>query len=634
MAKNVKINEKELFNKYVRESENAPQQGGNKMPGPGPGGPGGRNRGMHATGKPKATKASLKRLFSYIGKDKYKLIIVLICLLCTTVSSLGGSYMLRPIVNNLVATDKTVSQRVTELFIGLGVMAVIYLVGVLASYGQSRIMMGISQNALQRIREDLFNKLQKLPVKYFDTHSHGELMSRFTNDVDVIGEMLNSTIVQLFSGIVTLIGTLILMVYTNWILSVITILMIPLFAKAGGAIANRSRKFYKSQQAALGGVNGYIEEMVTGQKVVKVFNHEDTAMEEFNLLSDHLQKSQMNAQFFGGIMGPIMGNMSQINFAVTATVGGILCLINGFDIGGLTIFTNYSKQFSRPINEISMQMNTIFSALAGAERVFDAMDQEPEAADVEGAICEGKLDGEVRLTDVTFGYVPEKVILKKVSCYAKPGQKIAFVGSTGAGKTTITNLINRFYDIDEGSITIGGRDIKEYSRDYLRQNVAMVLQDTHLFTGTVMENIRYGRMDATDEEVIEAAKLASAHTFIKRLKHGYNTMLEGAGANLSQGQRQLINIARAAVSKAPILILDEATSSVDTRTERHIERGMDRLMKERTTFVIAHRLSTVRNANAIMVLEQGEIIERGTHEELLAMKGRYYNLYTGKVELD
>ena len=635
MAKKGTINEQELFHKYVKEADNGPSNDGKKPVGPGPGGPGGgRNKGMYATGKPKATLASLRRLFSYIGKDKYKLIIVLLCLLATTVSSLGGSYMLRPIVNNLVAADKTVEERITKLLLGIAVMACIYLVGVVASYGQSRIMMGISQNALQRIREDLFNKLQKLPVKYFDTNSHGELMSRFTNDVDVIGEMMNSTIVHLLSGIVTLIGTLILMVYTNWILSIITIIMVPLFAKAGGAIANRSRKYYKSQQAALGGVNGYIEEMVTGQKVVKVFNHEETAKEEFNILSNHLQKSQMNAQFFGGIMGPIMGNMSQINFAVTATVGGILCLTSGFDIGGLTIFTNYSKQFSRPINEISMQMNTIFSALAGAERVFDAMDQEPEAPDVDGAICEGTLNGEVRLTDVTFGYVPEKVILKKVSCYAKPGQKIAFVGSTGAGKTTITNLINRFYDIDEGSITIGGRDIKEYSRDYLRQNIAMVLQDTHLFTGTVMENIRYGRMDATDEEVIEAAKLASAHTFIKRLKHGYNTMLEGAGANLSQGQRQLINIARAAVSKAPILILDEATSSVDTRTERHIERGMDRLMKERTTFVIAHRLSTVRNANAIMVLEQGEIIERGTHEELLAMKGRYYNLYTGKVELD
>lgn len=632
MAQKAKINEKELFDKYIKDSSLKADAQGKKMQGPG--GPGGRNKGMLATGKPKATGKSLKRLFSYIGKDKYKLIIVMLCLLGSTVSSLGGSYMLRPIVNNLVAADKTVQERVTQLLMGLGVMAAIYLVGVLASYGQSRIMMGISQNALQRIREDLFNKLQKLPVKYFDTHSHGELMSRFTNDVDVIGEMMNTTIVQLFSGIITLIGTLILMVYTNWVLSVITILMIPLFAKAGGAIANRSRKYYKSQQAALGGVNGYIEEMVTGQKVVKVFNHEDTAMEEFDLLSDHLQKNQMNAQFFGGIMGPIMGNMSQINYAVTATVGGVLCLTRGFDIGGLTIFTNYSKQFSRPINEISMQMNTIFSALAGAERVFEAMDQEPETADAQDAISQGKLDGEVRLTDVTFGYVPEKVILKGISCYAKPGQKIAFVGSTGAGKTTITNLINRFYDIDQGSITIGGRDIKDYSRDFLRQNVAMVLQDTHLFTGTVMENIRYGRMDATDEEVIEAAKLASAHTFIKRLKHGYNTMLEGAGANLSQGQRQLINIARAAVSKAPILILDEATSSVDTRTERHIERGMDRLMKERTTFVIAHRLSTVRNSNAIMVLEQGEIIERGTHEELLAMKGRYYNLYTGKVELD
>ncbi len=628
------VNRDVLFKKYVKDKEDSPNtQAQGRRPGPG-GGPGGRNRGMNATGKPKAARASIKRLFSYIGNDKYKLFIVLICLLASTVSSLGGSYLLRPIVNHLVDANTSVEEKISGLLGGILLMLGIYFIGVMSSYGQSRFMLRISQNALQRIREDLFDKLQHLPVSFFDTNSHGELMSRFTNDVDVIGEMMNTTIVQVFSGVISLIGTLALMLYTNVILAVVVIVSVPLFAKAGGAIANRSRKYYKSQQAALGGVNGYIEETVTGQKVVKVFNHENISTEEFEVLSDHLQKSQMNAQFFGGIMGPVMGNMSQISYAITAMVGGILCVLGKFDIGGLTIFTNYSRQFSRPINEISMQMNTIFSALAGAERVFDIMDQEPEEPDVPGAVKEGNMDGRVELKDVTFSYVPGKVILKGVSCYAKPGQKIAFVGSTGAGKTTITNLINRFYDIDSGSITIGGRDIKEYSRDYLRQNVAMVLQDTHLFTGTVMENIRYGRMDATDEEVKEAAKLASAHTFIKRLKHGYDTMLEGAGANLSQGQRQLINIARAAVSKAPILILDEATSSVDTRTERHIERGMDRLMKERTTFVIAHRLSTVRNANAIMVLEHGEIIERGTHEELLEQKGRYYNLYTGKAELD
>ena len=358
------------------------------------------------------------------------------------------------------------------------------------------------------------------------------------------------------------------------------------------------------------------------------------AVEEFEYLNYDLRDKQIKAQFFGGIMGPVMGNLSQVSYALTATIGGILCVARGFDIGGLTVFVNYSRQFSRPINEISMQINTIFSALAGAERVFDIMDREPEPEDSKDAVSLPNMEGNVTLEHVTFGYNPNKVILKDISLYAKPGQKIAFVGSTGAGKTTITNLINRFYDIDSGSITIDGVDIRKIKRDDLRRNIAMVLQDTHLFTGTVRENIRYGRLDATDDEVIKAAKTASAHSFIMRLEHGYDTMLEGDGANLSQGQRQLLNIARAAISKAPILILDEATSSVDTRTERHIEHGMDRLMENRTTFVIAHRLSTVRNANAIMVLENGEIIERGDHDDLLKMKGRYYNLYTGLSELD
>ena len=418
-------------------------------------------------------------------------------------------------------------------------------------------------------------------------------------------------------------------------------------------------------------MNGYIEETITGQKVVKVFNHEESAREEFDYLNQDLRGKQIRAQFFGGIMGPVMGNMGQVSYSLTAAIGGILCVLRGFDIGGLTVFVNYSRQFSRPINEVAMQVNTIFSALAGAERVFAVMDEAPEAEDVENAITieeteDGKhyyvipkanafvkehgkpegtahenelnyyaeVKGAVTLKDVTFGYLPDKTILKHISLYAKPGQKIAFVGSTGAGKTTITNLINRFYDIDSGQILMDGFPITQIARDSLRRNIAMVLQDTHLFTGTVRENIRYGRLDATDEEVEQAAKMASAHSFIIRLEHGYDTVLEGDGANLSQGQRQLINIARAAISKAPILILDEATSSVDTRTEKHIEKGMDRLMAERTTLVIAHRLSTVRNANAIMVLEQGEIIERGDHDALLAQKGRYHELYTGKTELD
>ena len=379
-------------------------------------------------------------------------------------------------------------------------------------------------------------------------------------------------------------------------------------------------------------MNGYIEETVAGQKVVKVFCHEQVCEEEFGRLNDDLRQKQIGAMFFGGIMGPVMGNISKLSYALTAGVGGVLCVTSGFDVGGLAIFVNYANQFARPINELSQQVNSVFSALAGAERVFQVMDEAPESADAPDAYV-GALRGDVALEDVSFGYTPDKTILKHISLYAHPGQKIAFVGSTGAGKTTVTNLLNRFYDINSGRITIDGMDVCDIRRDVLRRNIAMVLQDTHLFTGTIMENIRYGRLDATDEEVIAAAKTASAHSFIKRLEHGYDTRIEGDGANLSQGQRQLLNIARAALSRAPILVLDEATSSVDTRTERMIERGMDKLMENRTTFVIAHRLSTVRNANAIMVLENGEIIERGDHDDLLRMKGRYYELYTGMKEL-
>ena len=380
-------------------------------------------------------------------------------------------------------------------------------------------------------------------------------------------------------------------------------------------------------------MNGYIEETVSGQKVVKVFNHEDTCVEEFVMLNEDLRDKQFNAQFWGGVMGPIMGNIGQISYGITVGLGGILMFTSGLTPGSLTVFANYARHFSMPINRISNQMSAVFAALAGAERVFAVMDSDPEALDALDAHTD-KIVGDVVLEDVTFGYVPDKTVLKNISLYAHPGQKIAFVGSTGAGKTTITNLLNRFYDINSGKITIDGKDIKSYKRDFLRQNIAMVLQDTHLFTGTVMENIRYGRLDATDDEVIEAAKTASAHSFITRLENGYNTVLEGDGANLSQGQRQLLNIARAALSKAPILVLDEATSSVDTRTERHIEEGMDRLMQNRTTFVIAHRLSTVRNSNAIMVLEKGEIIERGTHDDLVALGGRYFELHKGLKELD
>ncbi|MBE7051356.1 MAG: ABC transporter ATP-binding protein [Ruminococcaceae bacterium] len=613
-----------LLKRYSSSFSSKMPSGGNRGPGGGPG----RGRMMGKGGKPKNTSATVKRLFSYIACDKHKIILAFIFVLISSASTLAGSYMLRPIINNYI-----VPGNIKGLVGALCLMALIYLAGVLTSYFQAKIMVGISQRALCRIREELFGKMQNLPVGFFDRNASGELMSRFTNDVDTVGEMLNHTIVQLFSGIITIIGTFSLMIYTNWKLAIITIVMIPVFARTAASLAKRSRKFFSAQQAALGAVNGYIEETVSGQKVVKVFNHEHQACEEFGILNEELRSRQVKAQFFGSMMGPIMGNLSQVNYALTATVGGLMCILGGFDVGGLAVFVNYSRQFSRPINEISMQVTNIFSALSGAERVFAVMDEEPEA-DMTEKPSIGDVQGKIELKNVTFGYTPEKVILKDINLVAQKGQKIAFVGSTGAGKTTITNLINRFYDIDTGSILIDGTDIREYNKPSLRANIAMVLQDTHLFTGTVRENIRYGRLDATDEEVIEAAKTASAHSFIMRLPKGYDTVLEGDGANLSQGQRQLLNIARASISKAPILILDEATSSVDTRTEKHIEHGMDRLMKNRTTFIIAHRLSTIRNADTILVLEQGEVIERGSHDELLEQKGRYYQLYTGAVELD
>ena len=606
-----------------------------------PMGPPNRNRNQKKQ-KPKNTKATAKRLFSYLEQEKHKIAAAFVCVLVSSASTLCGSYLLRPIINGLIDSTKTSQQKITSLMAGLALMAVVYVLGVGATYLQGRIMISVSQGTLKRIREHLVRKVQKLPVRSFDTNPTGDIMSRFTNDVDIIGEMLNSTLVQIFSGTITLIGTLALMLYTNWVLAVVTIVVSPIIAKIGTAIAGKSRKYFMKQQTDLGKVNGYIEETVTGQKVVKVFNYEENVVNEFSELNQSLRNSQVKAQFISGIMGPCMNAMSQVNYTLTACVGSIIAFasrwgggvpFSALDIGGLTVFVNYSRQFSRPINELAQQVTNIMSALAGAERVFNVMDETEEIDDGKKLVLD-KVHGDVLVEGVTFGYNPDKTILKDVSVFAHPGQKIALVGSTGAGKTTITNLITRFYNINKGKITIDGVDIKDISLECLRENIAMVLQDTHLFTGTIMENIRYGRLSATDEEVRQAAKTSCADMFIKNMPEGYDTMLKGDGSNLSQGQRQLLNIARAALSKAPILVLDEATSSVDTRTEKHINEGMDALMEDRTTFVIAHRLSTIRNADAIMVLENGEIIERGTHEELLEKKGRYFELYTGLKELD
>ena len=635
--------------------------------GGGPGhGPGRRQTGAKV--RPQNTKKSIRRIFSYVLKYKGRLALVFLCMGLNTVFALLASYMLAPIINKLqlfVLPEKAVewtaigrivngwieSFRDSGLFASwqeagpfaevslyilaaVTILAAVYLMAIFTEYLQARLMLTVSQNATEALRNDLFTALEKLPVRYFDGNTTGEIMSRFTNDIDNVDTMMNNTLISLVSGIISLIGTFLFMITTNVWLSLVTVVFIPLFMLLAGFLGKRSGKYYAGQQAALGAVNGYIEETVTGAKVVKVFNHEETCKEEFGMLNDDLRGKQFRAQFWGGIMGPVVGNTSQISYAVTVGIGGILIATSGFGAGDLTVFAQYSRQFSRPISTISQQMNTIFAALAGAERVFGIMDMEPEESDAPSACEKESFDGYVRLENVTFGYVPEKTVLKDISLYAKPGQKVAFVGSTGAGKTTVTNLLNRFYDIEQGTITVDGIDIRSIKRDVLRKNIAMVLQDTHLFTGTIMENIRYGRLDATDEEVIEAAKTAYAHSFITRLENGYQTVIERDGGNLSQGQRQLLNIARAALSRAPILVLDEATSSVDTRTEKHIEKGMDSLMQNRTTFVIAHRLSTVRDADAIFVLEHGVIIERGSHDDLLALKGRYYELYTGKVELD
>ncbi len=577
--------------------------------------------------KPKNSKRVIRRLWNYLSREKVLLVVIIVFLLVNTATTLAGSYLLRPIINHYILPHN-IPGLIKMAFLLLG----IYIVGAVAAIFQNRLMILVAQRAVNAIRADLFGKLQSLPIKFFDSNNHGDIMSRFTNDVDNVSDSLNTSVMQLFTSTITLTGIFVLMLYISPMLTTVTLVIVPLMLWVAALIIKKSKNYFATQQVALGAANGYLEEMITGQKVVKVFCYEKSAATEFEAINYDLRDKATEAQYYSGVMMPVIQNLNTINFALTAVVGGLLVVFRGLDLGGLAAFLQYSRQFGRPVNEISSQYNSIQAALAGAERIFQILDEQPEISDAPDATVLGHVNGNVRFKNVSFGYDAGKTILKNISLEAKAGQKIAFVGSTGAGKTTIMNLLPRFYDIQSGEITVDGVDIKKIQRSSLRRSLAIVLQDTHLFTTTVMENIRYGRLDATDEEVIDAATLAGAHSFISRMPKGYQTMLENDGGNLSQGQRQLLNIARATVAKPAILILDEATSSIDTRTEQIIQKGIDQLMQGRTSFVIAHRLSTIHNADEIMVLENGEIIERGDHSSLLKQKGRYFELYTGQFD--
>lgn len=615
--------------------------------------------------RPKDTKKAIKHLLVYLGHYKWMFMLVALLVLISAGANVAGTYLVKPVVNHFIVPGDM--EGLLKAVIAMGVM---YACGALCTFGYNRIMVKVSQKVIQDIRNDLFAHVQKLPLKYFDAHTHGELMSRFTNDVDTVQEAMNNSFAMIIQSFIMLFGTLIMMMVLSVRLSVIVIVFLVIMFFFIKFNSKHSKKYFNRQQEELGKINGFVQEMMAGQKVEKVFNHEQKNFEKFCEMNESFRKESTNALAFAGMMIPTIVSLSYLNYSISACVGGLFTLKGLMDLGSMSSYLIYVRQSAMPLNQFTQQVNFLLSALSGAERIFDMMDEKPEidegsvtlcnaVKNADGSLteCSGytgvfawkvpaelntywnsdaclvELRGDVRFKNVVFGYVPGKTILNDVTLYAKPGQKIAFVGSTGAGKTTIINLINRFYDIQSGTITYDGIDIKDIKKDDLRKSLAMVIQDTHLFTGTIADNIRYGKLDATDEEVRNAALIANADSFIRRLPNGYNTMLYSDGSNLSQGQRQLLAIARAAIAKAPVLILDEATSSVDTRTEGLIEKGMDAIMEGRTVFVIAHRLSTVRNSKAIMVLEKGQIIERGSHDELLEQKGRYYQLYTGQFEL-
>ncbi len=632
--------------------------------------PGGRGRmpaGMPGKGA-KDAKKTFKRLLSYLLKFKVQFALVLVCIVFSSVAGVIGSVFLETLIDDYITPMlRENNTDFSGLIRALSTMALVYLIGMISTWLHNFLMVGISQGVQKRVRDEMFTHMQKLPLRYFDTHTHGELMSRYTNDTDTLRQMVSQSIPQVFSSAITIVSVLTAMIVTSIPMTLFVLLTVAVMMFVAGTIGGKSAKYFAKQQKSIGDVNGYIEEMIEGQKVIKVFCHEEKAKNDFDKLNDELCTNATQANKFANILMPIMGNLGHLQYALIAIFGGFLAVngISGLELGGIVAFLQLSKTFNMPVTQIAQQVNAVVMALAGAERIFDLLDEEPEPDEGyvtlvnaeyregelteadhrtgfwawkhphgDGTITYTPMQGDVRFFDVDFGYVEEKIVLHNISLYAEPGQKVAFVGATGAGKTTITNLINRFYDIADGKIRYDDININKIKKSDLRRSLGVVLQDVNLFTGTVMDNIRYGRLDATDEECIAAAKLANAHGFIEMLPDGYQTVLEGDGSGLSQGQRQLISIARAAVADPPVMILDEATSSIDTRTEALVQKGMDGLMKGRTVFVIAHRLSTVQNSDVIMVLDHGHIIEKGSHDELIAQRGNYYRLYTGAFELE